>query len=81
MEQYGYSLNICSDMLTASFSSESGESLVNNMLPVIDMDMFAKKAYRKIVLPLSVSEDDSINTADAFLIIYNEGKQNGMFFF
>lgn len=72
MNQYladrGYKTPIKTDMRTASYSSESKQSLCDSPLQVIDMDSFAKKGYRKIILPDSVSEDDSINTADAFLI-------------
>lgn len=72
MNQYltdrGYRTSIKTDMRTASYSSESKRSLCDSPLQVIDMDSFAKKGYRKIILPNSVSEDDSVNTADAFLI-------------
>ena len=44
------------------------ESLCNSSMKVLDMDKFAKKGYRKIILPASQTEDDSINTADAFMI-------------
>lgn len=72
MESYlslhGYSEMICSDMQKTSYNDAENCSLVSNSIAVIDMDTFAKKVYRKIKLPESLSEDDSINTVDAFLI-------------
>ena len=68
MSYHGFSLEICSDMRLTSYSGESKVSLVDSDVRVMDMDVFAKKAYRKIILPDSLSEADSINTADAFLI-------------
>lgn len=72
MEQYllkhNYDNKLKTTIEEASFSSEKGESLCHSDLEVIDMDRFAKKGYRKIILSNSISEDDSINTADAFLI-------------
>jgi hypothetical protein len=68
MSYHGFSFEICSDMRLTSYSGESKVSLVDSDIRVMDMDIFAKKAYRKIILPDSLSEADSINTADAFLI-------------
>lgn len=72
MEQYlskhGYDNELKTSVEKASFSSKAGASLCHGDLEVIDMDKFAKKGYRKIILPNSTSEDDTINTADAFLI-------------
>lgn len=64
----GYKIEIKTDLCTASYSTESKRSLCGSRLTVVDMDRFAKKGYRKIILPDSASEDDSVNTADAFLI-------------
>lgn len=75
MHQYlavkGYGLSVISDITQTSYSTESASSLCNSDLQVIDMDQFAKKGYRKIILPLSQTEDDAINTADAFLVNRN----------
>lgn len=72
LEQYliekGYPVSLVSDIRSTSYSDEIKKSLCISSLRVIDMDKFAKKRYRKVILPGSVSEDDSINTADAFLI-------------
>lgn len=71
MKQYlldrGINLPIVSNVSRTS-SSDTGEPLCDSAQPVIDMDTFARKGYRKIILPDSVTENDSINTADAFLI-------------
>lgn len=68
LEDKGYPIKISSDMQEVSFNSDEGTSLVKIKIPVVDMDCFAKKAYRRIKLPNSLKERDSINTADAFLI-------------
>lgn len=72
LEQYlterGYPNPLISDIERTSYSDEMKQSLCISSLRVIDMDKFAKKGYRKIILPGSVSEDESINTADAFLV-------------
>lgn len=72
MEKYtedkGYSLSLGTSITEASYSQESKHSLCNCDLEVINMDRFAQKGYRKIILPDSQSEDDSINTADAFIV-------------
>ncbi len=76
MEQYlidrGHPNKLLSDITQTSRGGTSGRRvLCTSSLPVIDMDKFAKKGYRKIILPTSVSEDDTINTADAFMINKN----------
>lgn len=60
--------NLVSDISNTSYSSEVDASLCNSSMTVIDMDRFAKRGYRRIILPGSQTEDDSINTADAFMI-------------
>lgn len=72
MEAYlfknGHPCVLGSDIQKTSYSKEIKKSLCNSLLMVIDMDIFAQDGYRKIILPNSESIDDSINTADAFLI-------------
>jgi len=72
MEQYlagrGYTRSLSSSIEEASYSSACQDSLCKSDLEVINMDCFAKKGYRKIILSDSLSEDDSINTADAFMV-------------
>lgn len=72
MESYlrrgGYALKLASDISAASFNSEAGLSLCSSKMAVLDMDSFARKGYRRLILPASCTEDDSINTADAFMI-------------
>ena len=67
-EEKGWPLSLETSVTNASYSTESENSLCESNLPMIDMDHFAKKGYRKIILPNSWSEDDSINTADAFMV-------------
>ena len=74
LSENGYEIEIQSDMSKLSKSNQS--VLCKNGIPAIDMDNFAKKGYRKIILPRSITEDDSINTADAFLI----NKENKWYF-
>lgn len=72
MEAYlareGYVLELASDISAASLNYEAGASLCNSDMAVINMDRFAKDGYRKIFFPTSCTEEDSINTADAFMI-------------
>lgn len=72
MEEYllkkGQPCPLISDIEKTSYSKEVKKSLCNSPLLVLDMDKFAQDGYRKIVLPDSISIEDSINTADAFLI-------------
>lgn len=68
LEKEGYIIKLASDISDTSFSSEAGGSLCNSSMTVIDMDRFARQGYRRIILPESQTEDDSINTADAFMI-------------
>lgn len=66
--QNGQPCSLISDIEKTSYSKEQKKSLCNSSLTVLDMDEFAQKGYRKIILPNSISVEDSINTADAFLI-------------
>lgn len=68
LKERGYSVPIESDTSKLSQSTEEEEPLCKSRLEAIDMDAFAKKGYRKIILPDSETEDDAINTADAFLV-------------
>lgn len=68
LKRKGCTENLVSNISDTSYSSEAKVSLCNSSMPVIDMDRFARRGYRKIILPLSQTEDDSINTADAFMI-------------
>lgn len=68
LERKGCDVNLASDIANTSFSSAAEEFLCNSSMKVLDMDKFAKKGYRKIILSASQTEDDSINTADAFMI-------------
>lgn len=75
MEAYlgrnGFDTELASDISTTSRNTETGVSLCSSSMRVIDMDRFARQGYRKIILPVSETEDDSINTADAFMINRN----------
>lgn len=72
MEDYlcknGCEAEIVSSISATSLNTEAETSLCTSPMPVIDMDSFAKRGYRRIILPDSETEDDSINTADAFMI-------------
>ena len=68
LKRKGYAEKLGSDISNTSLNYEAGASLCNSKMAVIDMDRFAKKGYRRIILPASCTEDDSINTADAFMI-------------
>lgn len=68
LERGGCGVSLVSDITDTSFNSEEGESLCKSSMRVLDMDRFAKRGYRRIILPDSQTEDDSINTADAFMI-------------
>ena len=68
LKERGYIVPIEADISKLSQSAEEEEPLCRSKLKAIDMDAFAKKAYRKIILHDSKTEDDAINTADAFLI-------------
>lgn len=68
LQERGYTVPIEADTAKLSLSTEEKTPLCKSKLRAIDMDAFAKKGYRKIVLPDSKTEDDAINTADAFLI-------------
>jgi hypothetical protein len=68
LEKYKVQTDIETTLKQASYNSQGGNFMCNSELPVVNMDKFAKKSYRKIILPNSISEDDTINTADAFLI-------------
>lgn len=70
-------ISIKSDLHKASFNDNENNYLYNGKkLQVVDMDNIAKKAYRLIKKPDSITEDDSVNTADAFLV----DKENEWFF-
>jgi hypothetical protein len=68
LERNGHQLDITTSIRQASYNSEDKVSLCVSELPVIDMDKFARQGYRKIILPQSIKEADTINTADAFFI-------------
>lgn len=68
LNKYDCTLNFESDTKEVSMNSDAKKYLCNKALSVIDMDLIAKKAYRLIRKPESKTENDSINTADAFLI-------------
>lgn len=68
LKRKGYTENLVSNISDTSFSSEAKASLCNSSMIVIDMNRFAKRGYRRIILPLCQTEADSINTADAFMI-------------
>ena len=76
LSENGYPNSLLSDIEKASYSKAAKKSLCSSDLPVLDMDKFAQKRYRKIILPHSNTEDDSINTADAFMI----NKENEWYF-
>ncbi len=69
LAEHGYEITLESKIADLSQNEETGKPLCTAVLAAIDMDTFAKKGYRKIIIPNSTSEDDTINTADAFLII------------
>lgn len=73
LEERGYLVTIEANTSILSQSMEEEQPLCRSKLEAIDMDAFAKKGYRKIILPDSKSEDDAINTADAFLINHENG--------
>lgn len=73
LEERGCEVRLETDISKLSRSTEEPQPLCGSKLKAIDMDAFAKKGYRKIVLPDSKTEDDAINTADAFLV-NNENK-------
>lgn len=68
LEERGYPVAIVEDISKLSQSTEEEAPLCRSKLKAIDMDAFARKAYRKIILSDSKTEDDVINTADAFFI-------------
>lgn len=68
LEGRGYTVQLETNISKLSQSTEEETPLCRSKLKAINMDAFAKKAYRKIILPDSKTEDDAINTADAFLI-------------
>lgn len=68
LEERGYAVQLEADISKLSQSTEEETPLCRSKLKAINMDVFAKRAYRKIILPDSKTEDDAINTADAFLI-------------
>lgn len=68
LDKKGCGMGLVSDISSTSLNSETGDSLCHSTMCVIDMDRFARKGYRRIILPASETENDSINTADAFMI-------------
>lgn len=69
LTKYDIDISIKSDIHRVSYNdSEKVYAYSGKILSVIDMDSIAKKGYRLIKMPFSKTEDDSVNSVDAFII-------------